>query len=55
MALMVVSDFMKNIPKPCEVSFIKMAFMKELLLQMVKQLIGLNQDLIVLCYSRGYR
>jgi hypoxanthine phosphoribosyltransferase len=33
-SFMVVSDFMKQYTKPCEVSFIKMAFMKELLLQM---------------------
>ena len=45
-AFMVVSDFMKQYKKPCEVSFIKMAsYEGTSSTEEVKQLIGLNQDL----------
>jgi hypoxanthine phosphoribosyltransferase len=45
-AFMVVSDFMKQYKKPCEVSFIKMAsYEGTSTTNQVKQLIGLNQDL----------
>jgi hypoxanthine phosphoribosyltransferase len=45
-AFMVVSDFMKQYKKPCEVSFIKMAsYEGTSSTNEVKQLIGLNQDL----------
>ncbi|WP_306353632.1 hypoxanthine phosphoribosyltransferase [Flavobacterium sp. '19STA2R22 D10 B1'] len=45
-AFMVVSDFMKHYPKPCEVSFIKLAsYEGTSTTHEVKQLIGLNQDL----------
>jgi hypoxanthine phosphoribosyltransferase len=43
---MVVSDFMKQYQKPCEVSFIKLASYEGTeSVGQVKQLIGLNQDL----------
>ncbi len=45
-AFMVVSDFMKQYKKPCEVSFIKMAsYEGTSSSNEVKQLIGINQDL----------
>jgi hypoxanthine phosphoribosyltransferase len=45
-SFMVVSDFMKQYTKPCEVSFIKMAsYEGTSSTNEVKQLIGLNQDL----------
>lgn len=45
-AFMVVSDFMKQYKKPCEVSFIKMAsYEGTSSTNEVKQLIGINQDL----------
>jgi hypoxanthine phosphoribosyltransferase len=45
-SFMVVSDFMKQYKKPCEVSFIKMAsYEGTSSSETVKQLIGLNQDL----------
>jgi hypoxanthine phosphoribosyltransferase len=45
-AFMVVSDFMKQYKKPCEVSFIKMAsYEGTSTTNEVKQLIGINQDL----------
>lgn len=45
-SFMVVSDFMKQYKKPCEVSFIKMAsYEGTSSTDEVKQLIGLNQDL----------
>ena len=45
-SFMVVSDFMKQYKKPCEVSFIKMAsYEGTSSSEKVKQLIGLNQDL----------
>lgn len=45
-SFMVVSDFMKNYKKPCEVSFIKMAsYEGTSSTNEVKQLIGLDQDL----------
>ena len=45
-SFMVVSDFMKNYKKPCEVSFIKLAsYEGTTSTNKVKQLIGLNQDL----------
>ena len=45
-SFMVVSDFMKQYTKPCEVSFIKMAsYNGTSSTNDVKQLIGLNQDL----------
>ncbi|MBN9285107.1 MULTISPECIES: hypoxanthine phosphoribosyltransferase [unclassified Flavobacterium] len=45
-AFMVVSDFMKHYPKPCEVSFVKMASYEGMeTTHEVKQLIGLNQDI----------
>ena len=43
---MVVSDFMKQYKRPCELSFIKMAsYEGTSSTETVKQLIGLNQDL----------
>lgn len=45
-SFMVVSDFMKHYKKPCELSFIKMAsYQGTTTSEVVKQLIGLNQDL----------
>jgi hypoxanthine phosphoribosyltransferase len=45
-AFMVVSDFMKQYRKPCEVSFIKLAsYEGTSTTNEVKQLIGINQDL----------
>ena len=45
-SFMVVSDFMKDYKKPCELSFIKMAsYEGTSSTDEVKQLIGLNQDL----------
>lgn len=45
-AFMVVSDFMKHYPKPCEVSFVKLAsYEGTSTTNEVKKLIGLNQDL----------
>lgn len=45
-SFMVVSDFMKQYKKPCELSFIKMAsYEGTSSTDEVKQLIGLNQDL----------
>ena len=45
-SFMLVSDFMKQYTKPCEVSFIKMASYDGILsTNEVKQLIGLDQDL----------
>jgi len=45
-SFMVVSDFLKQYKKPCEVSFIKLAsYEGTSSTESIKQLIGLNQDL----------
>jgi hypoxanthine phosphoribosyltransferase len=55
-SFMVVSDFMKQYTKPCEVSFIKMASYEGTSTK-VKQINWFEPrfDWAFCCYSRGYR